>query len=249
MQDFSGKVALITGAGAGIGRADALLLAARGADIVVQDIGGEAAEETAALVRDKGRKAHVIVSDVAQVADTQAKIQAAEAAMGRIDILVNNAGIGGDYRSTDELDGAGFRRMVDVHVKGAFFATQAVLPGMKARGGGKIVNISSNWGQKGNAFAPHYCAAKAAILGLTKSWAKEFAPWKINVNCIAPGWIGTAMSDPELMAATIEREIPLRREGTPDEIAYAVAYLASGEADFITGQVLPINGGDTIVGI
>lgn len=249
MQDFTGKVALITGAGRGIGRADALLLAEKGADIVVQDFNPEWAEETAKLVRESGRRAHVIASDIADVADTQAKIRAAEAAMGRVDILVNNAGIGGDYRVTEELEAADFRRMIAVHVKGSFFATQAVLPGMKARGGGKIVNISSNWGQRGNAFAPHYCSAKAAILGLTKAWAKEFAPWKINVNCVAPGWVNTGMSDPALMADVIAREIPLGREATPVEIAYAVAYLASAEADFITGQIIPINGGDTIVGI
>jgi 3-oxoacyl-[acyl-carrier protein] reductase len=249
MQDFTGKVALITGAGAGIGRADALLLAERGANIVVQDFNPETAEDTANLVRDRGARAHVIASDVADVADTQAKIRDAENAMGQIDILVNNAGIGRDYRTTEELDAAAFRRMVAVHVKGSFFATQAVLPGMKARGGGRIVNISSNWGQRGNAFAPHYCAAKAALLGLTKAWAKEFAPWKINVNCVAPGWVNTGMSDPAVMADVIAREVPLGREAAPVEIAYAVAYLASAEADFITGQVIPINGGDTIVGI
>ena len=248
MGEFSGKVALITGAGAGIGRADALVLAERGADIVVQDVSEATAEETARLVRDAGRRAYVVASDISDVVDTQAKVCAAEAAMGRIDILLNNAGIGGDYRTTEELDAASFRRMVGVHVKGTFFVTQAVLPGMKARGGGKIVNISSNWGQKGNPFAPHYCAAKAAILGLTKAWAKEFAPWKINVNCVAPGWVNTGMSDPVKMAEVVAREVPLNREGAPEEIAYAVAYLASAEADFVTGQVLSVSGGLTMAG-
>jgi 3-oxoacyl-[acyl-carrier protein] reductase len=248
MSSLEGKVALITGSGHGIGRADAALMAARGADVIVNDQDGEGAGETAALVEAAGRRAAVIVADITKVAAMKAEIARAEAALGGIDILVNNAGIGGVYPTTPEVTELDFDRMIEVHVKGTFFTTQAVVPGMKARGRGAIVNISSNWGQAGNPVAPHYCAAKAAILGLTKAWAKEFAPWGIRVNAVAPGWVRTGMGDPGEMAAAIAH-IPLGREGAPEEIAYAVAFLASDEAAFITGQVLPANGGNTIVGI
>ena len=248
MAQLDGKVALITGGGGGMGRAESLLMAERGADIVVQDLEARTAEETAALVRDKGRKALVLVGDVSNAADIQASIAGAEKEIGRIDILVNNAGIGQQYYAIDEIDEAIFDRMIAVHVKGTFFCTQAVVPGMKARKSGKIINIGSNWGQTGNHNSSHYCGAKAAILGLTKAWAKEFAPHGVHVNCVAPGWIDTAMGGDVEKAAAIE-QIPLGRMGEPEEIAYLVAFLASAEADFITGQVICPNGGHTIVGI
>jgi 3-oxoacyl-[acyl-carrier protein] reductase len=248
MTTLEGKVALITGAGHGIGRADAELLAARGADVIVNDMNETGAAETAALVEAAGRRAAIIVADITDVGVMKAGISRAEAALGGIDILVNNAGIGGVYTTTDEVTQADFGRMMAVHVKGTFFTTQAVVPGMKTRGRGAIVNISSNWGQTGHEVCPHYCAAKAALLGLTKAWAKEFAPWGIRVNAVAPGWTRTGMGAADEMAAAIA-QIPLGRAAEPEEIAYAVAFLASDEAAFITGQVLPANGGDTIVGI
>ena len=138
--------------------------------------------------------------------------------------------------------------MFGVHTKGTFFCTRAVAPGMRARGAGKIINISSNWGQVGHRNSSHYCGAKAAILALTKAWAKEFAPERVHVNCIAPGWVDTGMGGGEEKAAAI-KDIPLGRMGEAEEVAHAVAFLASAESDFITGQVLCVNGGSTIVGI
>lgn len=248
MASLVGKVAMITGSGGGMGRADAVLMAERGADIVVHDVKADGARETGEMVRAKGRRAHVIIADILDTKAMAAEIAKAEREMGHIDVLVNNAGIGGDYSYLEEIDEARFDRMFGVHMRGTYFCTRAVVPGMKARKSGKIVNIGSNWGMVGHKFSSHYCGAKAGILGLTKSWAREFAPYNINVNCVAPGWVDTGMGTPEEKQKSLHL-IPLRRMGAPVEIAYAVAFLASSEADFITGQTVCPNGGDGIVGL
>jgi 3-oxoacyl-[acyl-carrier protein] reductase len=241
---------MITGSGDGMGKAHAILMAERGADIVVHDIKADLVEGTAAAVRKLGRKAHVGVCDVADVAAVQRLVADATAAMGRIDILVNNAGYG-QRSETEAITEQEFDRMFAVHVKGSFFAAQAVIPGMKERRYGKIVNISSMWGMTGAPVAPHYCAAKAALLGFTKAWAKELAPWNIHVNAVAPGGVKSGgpikLDNPEILKAK-EARVPLKRYCEPVEIAYAVAYLASPEADFVTGQVISPNGGEVIVG-
>jgi 3-oxoacyl-[acyl-carrier protein] reductase len=250
MSILAGKVAMITGSGDGMGRAHAILMAERGADIVVHDIRAEFAEETAAAVRKLGRKAHVGVCDVADLAAVRRLAGDAASAMGRIDILVNNAGYG-QRSETQAITEQDFDRMFAVHVKGSFFAAQAVILGMKERRYGKIVNISSMWGMTGAPVAPHYCAAKAALLGFTKAWAKELAPWNIHVNAVAPGGVRSGgpikLDNAETLKAK-EARVPLKRYCEPVEIAYAVAYLASPEADFITGQVISPNGGEVIVG-
>jgi 3-oxoacyl-[acyl-carrier protein] reductase len=250
MAVLEGKVALITGSGDGMGRAHALLLAERGADIVVHDINAAMAEETASRVRQSGRRAHVAVCDISDIAAVRTMVREAQGALGRIDILVNNAGYG-QRAETPGITEQDFDRMMAVHVKGSFFATQAVVPGMKERRSGKIVNISSIWGMTGAPVAPHYCAAKAALLGLTKAWAKELAPWKILVNAVAPGGVKSGgpikLDNPEILRAKEEKN-PLKRYAEPIEMSYAVAYLVSPEADFVTGQVISPNGGDTIVG-
>jgi 3-oxoacyl-[acyl-carrier protein] reductase len=247
---LSGKVALITGSGNGMGRAHALLMAERGADIVVADFDAVEAEATAAQVVERGRRTHLMVCDVADVAALRQGISKAVAALGPIDILVNNAGYG-QRLETCEIDEAAFDRMMAVHVRGSFFCAQAVIPTMKERRRGKIINISSIWGMTGAPVAPHYCAAKAALLGLTKAWAKELAPWNIHVNAVAPGGVrsgGPAKLDSAELLRTKEARVPLKRYCEPTEISYAVVFLASPEADFITGQVLSPNGGETIVG-
>jgi 3-oxoacyl-[acyl-carrier protein] reductase len=248
MSKLDGKVALITGSGGGMGRAHAVLMAERGADIIVHDIKGNGAEETAKQIRAKDRKAHVIVTDIQDTARMAAEIGKAEKAMGKIDVLVNNAGIGGDYRFLDQIDEASFDLMFGIHVRGHFFTTRAVVAGMKTRKAGKIINISSNWGMIGAKYSSHYCGAKAALLGLTKAWAKEFAPFNIHVNCVAPGWVDTGMGSAEEKKRALD-VIPLHRMAEPVEVSYAVAFLASSESDFITGQVVCPNGGDGIVGI
>ncbi|WP_085482075.1 SDR family NAD(P)-dependent oxidoreductase [Paraburkholderia susongensis] len=244
------KVALITGAGDGMGRAHALLLAERGADIVVADLRGDTAENTAEQVRKLGRRVHVAVFDVADVGALKVAVAGAVNALGPIDILVNNAGYGRRMQ-TEDIDDAEFDRMMAVHVRGSFFCAQAVLPDMKARRYGKIINISSIWGMTGAAVSPHYCAAKAALLGLTKAWAKEWAPWNIHVNAVAPGGVlsgGPVKLDDQATLKAKQEKVPLKRFCEPIEISYAVAYLASPEADFLTGQVISPNGGETIVG-
>ena len=250
MGNLSGKIALITGSGDGMGRAHALLMAERGADIVVHDIDGPMAEATSAAVKKLGRRAHLAVCDIADIGAVKAMVAGAEKALGKIDILVNNAGFG-QRAETHTITEKDFDRMIAVHVRGSFFATQAVVPAMKQRRYGKIINISSMWGMTGAPVAPHYCAAKAALLGATKAWAKELAPWNIHVNAVAPGGVrsgGPIKHDtPEVLKAK-EARVPLKRYCEPIEMSYAVAYLASPEADFITGQVISPNGGEVIVG-
>jgi 3-oxoacyl-[acyl-carrier protein] reductase len=252
MSGFEGKVAVITGAARGMGKAHAKLLAERGASVVVQDILGEQAEETAREIRDAGGKAESMACDITETSRLKAALADAERRLGRIDILVNNAGIGSE-EPLEEITEAQFDRMFAVHVKDAFFATQAVTPGMKARRSGKIINISSIWAMAAHHTASDYIAAKAALLGLTKAWAREFAPWNIHVNAVAPGGVLTEMAfiqhnTEERMAETVKR-VPLGRYADPIELSYAVAFLASSESDFITGQLVSPNGGETIVGI
>lgn len=247
---FEGKVALITGSGRGMGLTDALLMAEEGAAIVIHDIDASLAADATQRLRSTGAAVFTIVSDIADITATQAKIREAEAHFGRIDVLVNNAGVsaGGTLEEASE---ALYDRIFDVHVKGSFFATRAVVPGMKARQAGAIVNISSIWGMTGNPTHSEYCGAKAALLGLTKAWAKELAPWNIRVNAVAPGCVLTDMTIGKGQAYIDNRAklIPLGRWAQPEEMCHAVVFLASERASFITGQCLSPNGGDTIVGI
>jgi 3-oxoacyl-[acyl-carrier protein] reductase len=247
---MDGKVAWITGCGRGMGRAHALLLAERGADIVVHDVLADEARETAHRIEAMGRRVLISNADVADPAAMRALAAEAERAFGKIDVLVNNAGIG-QHRSIEEITIEDFDRMFAIHVNGSFFCGQAVIPGMKERRYGKIVNISSIWGMNGADTASHYCAAKTALLGLTKAWAKELAPWNIHVNAVCPGGVITEMPIKVQGWDKIrakEKKVPLGRWAQPEEVSYAVAFLASTEADFITGQSISPNGGETIVG-
>lgn len=252
MSSLQNKVAIITGAGSGMGKAHAQLMSERGATIIAQDIDVARAEETAQLIRASGGTAVACVCDVADTASLTSSLLASVGQFGRVDILVNNAGIGGEPIIEDTTEEY-FDRTFAVHVRGSFFATKAVLPMMKAQRSGKIVNISSVWGMVGHHYASPYCAAKAALLGLTKAWAKELAPWNIHVNAVAPGGVLTEMvlAQPDIekkMAQKVAR-VPLGRYAEPRELSYTVAFLASSEADFITGQVISPNGGEVIVGI
>lgn len=249
---LDGRTALITGSGSGMGRSHARLMAERGAAVIVHDIDEEGANETAAMVREGGGTAQVMALDIRDVAAFKDALRAKAAETGTVDILVNNAGVGGQGLAIEDIDEATFDQMFAVHVKGAFFATQAVVPGMKARGYGKIVNISSNFAMGGAAFASHYAAAKSALSGFTKSWARELAPHNICVNAVAPGILETPMTLGSIGKQRIEAmisDIPLGRIAETIDISYAVAWLAGPETDFMTGQVVAPNGGLPIVGI
>lgn len=244
---LEGKRALITGAGGGMGQSHAVLMAERGADIVIHDIKADGVAETAEMVRSHGREATEVVADIRDVpVFTQAIADA-----GPVDILVNNAGVGGARKTVEDIDLETFNRMFEVHVRGTFFATQTVLPAMKERKEGKIVNISSIYAMGGSDLACHYSAAKSAISGFTKCWARELAPWRIKVNAVAPGFVVTGMtqgSNPPEKIAEREKMMPLGAFCKPIDISYAVAWLASSETDLVSGQVISPNSGEIIVG-
>jgi 3-oxoacyl-[acyl-carrier protein] reductase len=243
---------LITGAASGIGRAHAVLMAERGADVIINDVAAEGLEETASLAEPSGGQIELMLYDVSEVSGMTRRIQAAEQKFGKIDILVNNAGVSGQRLYFGNIDEVTYDSMVDINLKGSFFAAQAVVPGMKDRRYGKIINTSSMYALGGNSVAAHYSAAKSAISGLTHSLARELAEWNIMVNAVAPGFVLTGMTsagrDEAAIVARTER-IPLGRMADPMDIAQTVAFLASDEADFITGQVISPNGGERIVGI
>ena len=246
-QPLEGKIALVTGSSRGLGRSHAVVLAEHGADVIVHDILLEEAEITLEMVRQTGREARLITTDIRDVGAFQKAVRDA----GRVDILVNNAGVGGNRLAIEDVDCNIFDQMFSTHVRGTFFATQAVVAQMKERRAGKIVNISSIYAMGGSHFASHYSAAKSAISGLTKCWAREFAPWRINVNAVAPGFVATESRRASVSAEQIRERaegMPLGRLCEPIDISHAVAWLAGPETDMMTGQVVSPNAGEVIVG-
>ncbi len=247
---LNARVALVTGAGSGIGKAIALVLAERGADIAVTGRRLERLDETANAVRGLGRRALAVSADVAASDQVRHMVKETVGYFGRIDILVNNAGHNMSV-AIEEMRDDDWQRMLDVYLNGTFYCTREVVPVMKAQGAGKIINISSLRGQIGGPGQVCYSTAKAGLFGFTKALAKELAPYRINVNAIAPGKVETPMisrHSPEALDAR-RREIPWQRFARSEEIGYLAAFLASEESDYITGQVLGINGGAAIVGI
>jgi len=246
---FERQVALVTGAGSGIGRACAVLLAQRGAAVIVNDLDGEAAASTVAAIRTQGGQAEAAAADVADRTSLSAATLGALARLdgATVNILVNNAGIASGRLALEAIDETILDRMLAVHVKGAFHCTQLVLAGMKDQRRGKIINISSAMGTVGGRSGSHYAAAKGALLSMTRTWARELAAWNIHVNVVAPGGVFTgATAKISGYAEEAKTRVPLGRFGRPEEIASLVAFLASSEADYITGQTVSANGGEFI---
>jgi 3-oxoacyl-[acyl-carrier protein] reductase len=242
--ELTGKVALVTGAAQGIGKAVALLLARNGADLVVSDINLEKAQETAKEIQAVGREALAVKVDVANLEDVERMVQAILEQFHQIDILVNNAGITRD-KLILRMNEEDWDVVLDVNLKGTFNCTKVVIRHMSKQKSGKIVNIASVVGEMGNAGQANYSASKAGVIGFTKTIAREFAQRGINVNAIAPGYIETPMTNglPEKVKEELKRMIPLERLGRPEDVAEAVLFLVSGASHYITGQVLNVNGG------
>lgn len=240
---------LITGASRGIGRAAALLFGEKGWNVAVNyRANEEAAQSLKQELEEMGASCLLVQADVADAVQVRRMISMVEYTFGGIDVLVNNAGIAQQKLFT-QLTEEDWDRMFDVHVKGTFHCTQAVVPLMIGAGKGSIVNVSSMWGQVGGACEVHYSAAKAAVIGMTKALAKELGLSGIRVNCVAPGVIDTEMNgalSEETMEA-LKEETPLGTIGTPEQVAKAIWFLAGEDSSFITGQVLSPNGGFVIV--
>ncbi|RAP75579.1 SDR family NAD(P)-dependent oxidoreductase [Paenibacillus montanisoli] len=248
--DLSGKAALVTGAGGGIGRAIAVKLASAGASVALNYLNSrEAAEEAVAAIRANGGTAVAIQADVSKAEEAARLVEEAERAFGRpVDLLINNAGHLVQRLPNEEMTEELYGRVMDVNLKSAVFVTKAVIPGMKAAGGGCIVNMTSvaahNGGGPG---ASIYAASKAAVLAYTKGLAKELAASGIRVNSISPGFIGnTAFHATFTPAAAREatiQSIPMRREGTPEDVAGVALFLVSDLSAYLTGETIEVNGG------
>ena len=242
---LDGKVALVTGAGRGIGRAIALRLAEEGCHVAVNYHSSRGqAEEVAATVVAMGRRSVAVMADVASAEQVEEMVREVEAELGPVDVLVNNAGIHKHHKSW-EMSVEDWDRIIGVNLTGAYLTSRLLGPRMAARGWGRIVNVSSVVADIGSDHEAHYTASKAGMHGLTKSLALELSPRGVTVNAVAPGWIRTDMTADvtEKEWAEALAEIPLGRIGEPPEIASVVAYLASPEASYVTGQVLHVNGG------
>jgi acetoin reductase-like protein len=255
---ISQRVALVTGAGRGIGRAIALRLASEGTDIVAADIDERLAINTRDEIAALGRRALALVCDISQRQAVFEMVEQAIQTLGGLDILVNNAGVH-QVRPILDITEADMDFMFGVNVKGVFFCTQAVAPVMMHANRGKIINLASHAGKRGGVNSAHYGASKAAVISLTRSWALALAPYHINVNAVCPGTVDTDMwakidedtavmeglPKGEVLRRAIER-IPLGRVETPEDVAGLVAFLASADADYMTGQAINITGGVTM---
>jgi NAD(P)-dependent dehydrogenase (short-subunit alcohol dehydrogenase family) len=246
--DLTGKVALVTGAGSGIGKAVALRLAAAGAKIIVADFNEEAGAQTCAELKKSGAEAASRRTDVSRTGEVQELIAFTVQTFGKLDCAVNNAGIQGELASTADCTEENWDRIVDTNLKGVFLCMKFELREMLRRGSGAIVNIASNFGVVGSAQMPAYSASKHGVVGLTKTAAIEVAARGIRVNAVCPGPTLTPLVEAIIKATpgiidAINSRQPIGRMGSPEEIAHAVAWLCSDEATFVIGGIFPVDGG------
>ncbi len=248
--DLSGKIALISGGSRGIGAAIAATLAEAGADIAftyAQHKKDAAATER--VIRKLGRRCLSIKADARRADHVRSAVRKTVSVFGRIDILVNNAGIW-KYGEIGAMTERQWDETLDINLKGVFLLSNEVVPFMKKQGGGKIINISSTAGQRGEPFHSHYAASKGGIIALTKSLGPELAPFNISVNCVAPGWVETDMTVDDLRdpksGNDIRRAIPRGRVATPKEIAGSVLFLASELSQHLIGSIISVNGGSVL---
>jgi NAD(P)-dependent dehydrogenase (short-subunit alcohol dehydrogenase family) len=246
--DFRGRVALVTGAGSGIGRASALAFARAGARVVVADVASSAGEETVRLIAAEGGKARFVHADVSQAAEVEALLRETVAVFGRLDLAHNNAGIESERAATHACSEENWDRTLAVNLKGVWLCMKHEIPEMLRQGGGAIVNSASVAGLVGLVELPAYVASKHGIVGLTRTAALEYAQQGIRVNAVCPGVIRTPMverfaaANPRAQAELSAVE-PIGRIGEPEEVAEAVVWLCSEAASFITGACLPVDGG------
>ena len=243
---LKGKTAIITGSGRGIGRAIALAMAEQGANIVVNDVNMESADEVVAEIEAMGRQAIAVKADVTVEEQVKAMIETCINRFGKLDILVNNAGIIQTAPVT-EIDGKDWDRVMEVNLKGVFLCCKAALAPMKAQHGGKIINIASVAGKRGGGLLGNSCysASKGGVIAFTKSLARESGPFGINVNAITPAFTDTEMTRsiaPDKKEFIIKM-LPLGRVGQPSDIAGAVCFLASSMSDYMTGEIMDVDGG------